>query len=102
MQQEYVSTLKAGDVLKDLLLLTFDFLVRTRSPKHIVNPSRFELESYAPSVEDTPEADSQWLISHLYYLCLMHLPLLTRDWWRSDCPRQLDRQVEEWTEKYVC
>jgi hypothetical protein len=102
VQSDYVDSIKDGTYLKDLLSFAFDFLIHSRGVKHMVNPSKYDIKIYVPSTAENPENDVQWLLTHLYYLALEHLPLLCKSWWRSECPRALEKQVEEWTERYVC
>ena len=101
VHSDYVTCIKDGTYLKDLLDFTFGFLMRNQDSNRVFNPSRFTIQDYSPGVEGRSETDVQWLLSHLYYLSLKHLPLLCRSWWRSNCPRSLEKQVEEWTEKYI-
>lgn len=45
--------------------------------------------------------DTQWLLTHLYFLCLKHIPSLTRAW-HIDCKsRPVVIALPGWTEKYV-
>jgi len=99
LQSDYVASIKDGTYLKGFLDLAFDFLIESR--RKPVDASSFDIEDYAPSTEYRPEKDFQWAMIHIYYLCLKHLPTLARAWWRDECPRQLQKPVESWTEKYV-
>ena len=99
VQTDYAVSLKEGTFLKDFLDFTFQYLITGR-PRP-VDASRFDIVSYTPDMEDSPEKDTQWMLVHLYYLCLKHLPSLSKIWWRDECQRHLQRPVEAWTEKYV-
>lgn len=100
VQSNYVRNIKEGDCLSQLLDLIFEILIGSR-PKPC-DASKYEIESYMPDFEDSPEKDLHWLLIHLYYLSLKHLPALSKAWWRDHCTRQLQKPVEAWTQKYVC
>ena len=56
--------------------------------------------SYVPGTEES-EKDAQWLLIHLYYLSLKHLPSMAKAWW-IDCPgRHKVSRIESWTEKFI-
>ena len=100
VQGEYVSCVKESGVYTDLLSFIFQLLAFSRGHNQIINPSKYDVESYIPDRAENPEADAQHLLAHLYYLCLKRIPLLTKAWWRSDCPRPLEKAVADWTEKH--
>ena len=100
VQGDYVSCIKDRGYHNDLLSFVFQLLVPPRGHNQIINPSKYDLESYIPDRAENPEADVQHLLVHLYCLCLKRIPLLTKAWWRSDCPRPLEKPVADWTEKY--
>ena len=99
VQVEYTECIKEGTYLTGLLGFTFDVLVNRRSKP--LDASQFDVESYILDAEDSPDKDTQWLLIHLYYRSLKHLPALAKSWWRDDTSRQLQISVEEWTGKYV-
>jgi len=98
LQADYVNCLKEGSYVKDLLDLSFGFLITSRLKP--VDASIFDIEAYTPNIEP-PEKDTHWLLIHLYYLCLRRLPSLTKIWWRDMTTRQTNIAVEAWTEKYI-
>ena len=77
----------------------FSFLGHSRGKP--IDASKFEPTTYSFNIEASPRKDLQWLLIHLYYLCLKHLPSLTKSWWIDCSLRQTKPQVETWTEKYV-
>ena len=99
LQTLYADCIKDGSYLKGLMGFTFDQLI-TRRPRP-VDASRFLVDRFDLHEEDSPDREFHWLLCHIYYLCLLHLPLMSRAWWRDDTSRQLQRPVEEWTGKYV-
>ena len=101
LQSDYAACIKESGYLTSLLKFIFQALAARRGPQQIIKPSKFDIENYAPGQADTPYADAQHLLTHLYYLSLKHLPYLTKAWWRSDCPRPLEKPVEDWTEKHI-
>lgn len=99
LQNDYVTCIKEGSYLGHFLAFASHQLIGSR-----VNPidgSRYNPETYSPGLEDNPEKDAAALITHVYYLCLKNLPTLSKAWWRNVCPRQLQKPVEAWTEKYI-
>ena len=99
LKNDYITHLKSGDYLSGLLLFTFDFLGHSRAKP--LDPSTFAIEVYSFDLESSPVRDTQWLLCHLYYLCLKRLPALTKTWWMDCKSRQTVLAVESWTEKYL-
>ena len=99
VKADYVACLKDGTYLQHLLEFTFDILINNRSKP--VNASQYDIASYNPDALKTPEQETHWLLAHLYYLSLKHLPSLSKAWWRDAASRQTALDVESWTEKYV-
>ncbi|KAI9812264.1 MAG: hypothetical protein M1832_000454 [Thelocarpon impressellum] len=99
VRSDYVADLKKGDYLKALLDLTFDFLGHDRGKP--VDASKFDIRTYVPDTEESPERDTQWLLTHIYFLCLKNLASLTKAWWIEHAGRHKSSSIETWTEKYV-
>ena len=99
LRNDYAASIKDGTYLKGFLDLAFDYLIDSRVKP--VDASKFVVDTYEPGIEDIPERDAQWLIIHIYYLCCKNLPTLSRAWWRDECPRNLQKLIEAWTEKFV-
>ena len=97
LQADYAKSLAEGTYLSDLLNLTSAVLIGSRAKP--IDASRFDIENYAADVE-APEQDFYWHVIHLYYLCLKHLPIQTKTWWRDFASRQINIAMESWTEKY--
>ena len=66
-----------------------------------MDASRLDPTSYVPDMIDSPEKDAQWLLVHLYYLCLKYVPTLTKAWWIDSAGRHRASSIEIWTESYV-
>ncbi|KAF2011902.1 hypothetical protein BU24DRAFT_495013 [Aaosphaeria arxii CBS 175.79] len=98
VKNDYIDHLKEYDYLPGLLDFTFDFLGHAQSKP--VDVSKFDVTSYTPDLE-TPRKDTQWLLSHLYFLCLRHISSLTRSWWIGSKSRAIAATLEPWTEKYI-
>lgn len=99
VKADYVENIKQGTYLVGLLDLMSDFLGHSKNRP--VDASKFDLTSYTPGIENSPEKDAQWLLIHLYYLALRHLPTLSKNWFMA-CPnRQTVLAIETWTEKHV-
>lgn len=100
LKVDYIASLKDGAYLEGLLDFAFDILIYRRSKP--VDASQFEVSYHISRPADTAEKNTHWLIIHLYYLSLKHLPVLSKMWWRDTTSRQKVIAVETWTEKYVC
>ncbi|KAK5119187.1 hypothetical protein LTR85_007801 [Meristemomyces frigidus] len=99
VKTDYVEQLKDGSYLSGLLNFTFDFLGHSRGKP--VDASKFDILEYTPDVEPSPERDVQWLLTHLYYLALTHLPSLVKTYYLDIRSRQTSLAVESWTAKYI-
>ncbi|MCJ1244900.1 hypothetical protein MMC30_002101 [Trapelia coarctata] len=99
LRNVYATSIKESTYLKSFLDLAFDYLIDSRVKP--VDASQFNIYTYAPGIEDIPEKEAQWLFIHIYYLCCKNLPTLSRAWWRDECPRNLQKPIEAWTEKYI-
>ena len=99
VQNQYADYIKTGSYVKNLLDYIFDNIITQRLRP--VDASRFAVDRFDLHEEDSLEREVQWLLCHLYYLCLLRLPLLSKAWWRDETSRKLQRPVEEWTAKYV-
>lgn len=81
-----------------LLEFTFDFLQKFHGK--IVDASKFEVQNFEPDQSENAEKETEWLLIHLYYLCLRHLANVTKNWW-IDTKKRIKGPVESWTEKHV-
>lgn len=93
-----MNSIKENDVLIPLLNFTFEFL-ETSNGK-LVDASKFDIRSFELDQSETDEREIQWLLVHLYYLCLKHLPTVTKGWW-IDTKKRIKGPVESWTERFV-
>ncbi|TKA55497.1 hypothetical protein B0A55_13038 [Friedmanniomyces simplex] len=99
VKTDYIDQLKEGTYLSGLLSFTFDFLGHSRGKP--VDASKFDIQEYVPDTEPSPERDVQWLLTHLYYLALTHLPSLVKSYYLDVRSRQTSLAVESWTAKYI-
>jgi len=99
VKSDYVDQLKEGDYLTGLLGLIFGFLGHTSGRP--INASSLDIQDYVPDTEPTPEKDAQWLLAHLYYLALLHLPSLVKTYVLDVRSRQTSQAIDSWTAKYV-
>lgn len=81
-----------------LLEFTFDFLQKAHGK--IIDPTKFDIQSFQPDESENAEKETQWLLVHLYYLCLRHLANMTKNWW-IDTKKRVKGPEEGWTERYV-
>lgn len=98
VQEYYVSNIKENESLYPLLEFMFEFLQRAHGK--IVDASKFDISSFEPDQSETAEKETQWLLIHLYYLCLRYVANMTKGWW-IDTKKRVKGPVEAWTEKFV-
>lgn len=98
MREHYTANIKEHECLSPLLEFMFGFLQDRRDK--LVDASKFPIRSFTIDQSESPEKETQWLLVHLYYLCLKYLPNLTRAWW-MDSKKRLKGPIEAWTQKYV-
>lgn len=98
VQEYYASNVKENNVLVPLLEFTCEFLQKSQGK--LVDASKFDVESFEPDQSDSAERETQWLLVHLYYLCLRHLANMTKNWW-IDTKKRIKGPLEAWTEKFV-
>ena len=98
LQADYAQSLQEGPYTSDLLSLISNILITSRHKP--VEATKFSLETYEPDTE-RPEKDMHWLLIHLYYRILLHLPSPAKVWWRDTTSRQTNLAVQTWTEKYI-
>ncbi|KAI9683372.1 MAG: hypothetical protein M1829_005444 [Trizodia sp. TS-e1964] len=96
---DYIENLKEGGYLTSLLDFSFEFLGHSIGKPEDV--SRYKIDSYIVNTEESPRKDTIWLISHLYFLSLKHIPNLTKSWWINCKARQVVLTVEAWTIKFI-
>lgn len=99
VKEDYIEQLKDGTYLSGLLDLTFNFLGHVRGRP--VDVSKFDIQQYIADVEPTPEKDVQWLLTHLYYHSLTHLPSLAKAHYLEIRSRQTSLAIETWTAKFI-
>lgn len=98
MQENYVASIRENDSLILLLQFMFDFLQQTHGK--IVDASKFDVRNFEPDQSENAEKETQWLLIHLYFLCLRHMANMTKNWW-IDASKRIKGPVEAWSEKHV-
>lgn len=100
VKNDYIEHIKEGDYLPGLLDFTFDFLGHAHNKP--VDISKLDVTAYTPDTE-SPKQDTQWLLTHLYYLTLLHTPSLTKSWFNAltSRSRAIAVTLEPWTEKHI-
>lgn len=98
MQECYADNIKENNILIPLLEFMFKFLQKSQSK--IVDASKVEVRSFEPDNSENAEKETQWLLVHVYYLCLRNLANMTKNWW-IDTQKRIKGPVESWTEKHV-
>jgi hypothetical protein len=98
VKNDYVEHIREGEYLPGLLDFMFDFLGHAHNKP--VDVSKLDITTYEADLEP-PKRDLQWLLTHLYFLCLRDVPSLTKTWFKSCKSRAIVVALEPWTEKYV-
>jgi hypothetical protein len=98
VKNDYIDHIKEGEYLLGLLNFTFDFLGHAHNKPADV--SKLDVTTYEPDLE-SPKRDLQWLLTHLYFQCLRHVPSLTKAWFIDCKSRATVVTLEPWTEKFV-
>jgi len=99
VKSDYAEHVKEDGNMPGLLDFVTEFLGHSLGKP--VDVSRFSIATYTADSVESPLRDAQYLLTHLYYLCLKHLPSLTKNWWIECKSRQKVIAVETWTEKYI-
>jgi hypothetical protein len=66
----------------------------------MIDASKLDIQTFEPDQCESAEKETQWLLVHLYYLCLRYTGNMTKNWW-IDTKKRIKGPVEAWTEKYV-
>jgi len=98
LQGYYTDDIKECGYLLPLLDFICDIL-RIASGKPL-DASRYEIKSFNLGTGASLEREAQWLSVHLYYLCLLHLPSLVKDWFIQQKNR-IKSPLESWTQKHM-
>lgn len=98
VKNDYIEHIREGDYLPGLLDFMFEFLGHTNNRP--VDVSKLDITTYEADVEP-PKRDLQWLLTHLYFLCLRDVPSLTKSWFKNCKSRAIVVSLEPWTERYV-
>ncbi|TGO36504.1 hypothetical protein BHYA_0123g00320 [Botrytis hyacinthi] len=105
VRKDYCNHLQSENCLGSFLTFLFDVLGHSDGTPLNLEKAHFDesyIRAYDTSLADneTNERNFQWLLIHLYHLCLRHTGDLAKAWF-SDCQSKQTRQaVETWTEKY--
>jgi hypothetical protein len=98
VKNDYVEHIREGEYLPGLLDFTFDFLGHANNKPADV--SKLDITTYEADIEP-PKKDLQWLLTHLYFQCLRHIPSLTKAWFNGCKSRATVVTLEPWTEKHI-
>lgn len=98
LQGYYADDIKESGSLPPLLDFICD-LLRITSGKPL-DASRFDIKAFEIGGGNSLEREAQWLAVHLYYLCLLHLPSLVKDWFIEQKNR-IKSPLESWTQKHL-
>lgn len=105
VRKDYCNHLQSENCIGSFLTFLFDVLGHSGGVPLNLEKAHFNesyIRKYDTSLADAEpnERNMQWLLIHLYHLCLKHTGDLAKNWF-SDCQSKQTRQaVETWTEKY--
>ncbi|KAJ5789209.1 uncharacterized protein N7518_006220 [Penicillium psychrosexuale] len=98
VQEYYTASIRENNILIPLLEFTFDFLQKSHGK--MIDASKLDIRSFEPDESESAEKETQWLLVHLYYLCLRYTANMTKNWW-IDTKKRTKGPVEAWSEKYI-
>ncbi|KAI1103945.1 hypothetical protein F4804DRAFT_210440 [Jackrogersella minutella] len=105
VRSDYNENLKASNYIAPLMEFTFDVL--GHSAAHPLNLDKANLKADRITQYDVKlagaeveERDMQWLLIHLFYLSLKHVPGLFRTWYLECRSKQTKIAVLGWMAKY--
>lgn len=98
LREAYTANLKASACVPRLLDFLCDrFRITSGRP---IDASKFDIKDYDSDQAESEEQNIQWLSVHTYYLLLMYLPSLTKDWYLEQKNR-IKAPLETWTQKHL-
>ncbi|KGO76600.1 Zinc finger, RING-CH-type [Penicillium italicum] len=98
VQEYYMASIRENNILIPLLEFTFDFLQKSHGK--MIDASKLDIRSFEPDESESAEKETQWLLVHLYYLCLRYSANMTKNWW-IDTKKRIKGPVEAWSERYI-
>lgn len=97
LRETYIANIKNSNNVSKLLDFLCDrFRITSGRP---IDASKFQVEEYEPNLVESEEQNIQWLSVNTYYLLLMYLPSLTKDWYLGQKNR-IKGPLESWTQKH--
>ncbi|KAK0636805.1 hypothetical protein B0T17DRAFT_483366 [Bombardia bombarda] len=106
LRNDYTDCLKAEDYLGPLMEFMFDVLGHSAAHPLNLDKEKFteddHIRTYDIKLADSEpeEHNMQWLLIHLYYMVLKHLPGLFKKWYLACRVKQTKVAVEAWTKKH--
>ena len=91
--------MKDGGYLIDFLDIMSEFLGHKTGKSF--DASKIDLKEYILDNKMSARKDTQWLLSHIYYLALVNVASLVKAWWLDCNSRQTATSIESWTKKHV-
>lgn len=104
VRSDYTSQLKSENLVPPLLDFLFDVLGHSvGQPLNLdrasLKPELIRSYDIGSASAEKNEYSMQWLLIHLYYLCLKFTPGLAKNWYVECKSKQTRLAVESWTEK---
>lgn len=105
IRNDFAEHLKTGEYVGPLLDFLFDVLGHSAGQPLNLDKEKIGSEHIADcdvglANAETNERSMHWLLAHLYYLTLKHIPGLFKAWYTSCRSKQTRIAVESWTSKY--
>lgn len=98
LREAYSTNLKSSGCVSKLLNFLCEKL-RIASGRPI-DASKFDIKNYNAELSESDDQSLQWLSIHVYYLLLMYVPHLVKDWYLEQKNR-IKLPLETWTQKYM-
>ncbi|KAJ8061848.1 hypothetical protein OCU04_009640 [Sclerotinia nivalis] len=105
VRKDYCNHLQSENCIGSFLTFLFDVLGHSGGVPLNLEKAHFDesyIRKYDTSLADAEpnERNMQWLLIHLYHLCLKHTGDLAKNWFSGCQSKQTRQAVETWTEKY--
>lgn len=98
LQEAYTADVKSSGQLGLLLDFICDRIQLTSNRP--VDATKFEIAEYTILTAESEDQEIQWLAIHVYFLCLVYVPALVKEWYIQQ-KNKIKMPLESWTQKYM-
>ena len=105
VRSDYATQLKTENLISPLLDFLFDVLGHSENdPLNLdragITSDKIREYNVEIAQAEIEEKDMNWLLVHIYYMCLEYTPGLVKNWFVDCKSKQTRLAVESWTEKH--